>query len=71
VLGRLFGYGNVWINGSGTRQVIRDVADPTAFQAAIHKRLDESRFLKGTAAYTLDVRLAADESHLPATAATV
>jgi uncharacterized membrane protein YdbT with pleckstrin-like domain len=65
VLGRVFGYGDVSVNGSGTRQRLRDLKSPKAFQSAVHERLEASRLLKGTAAYTLDVRLAADDRQEP------
>jgi len=66
ILGRIFGFGHVWVNGQGTRQAVIYLKHPAEFQAAIHKRLDESRLLKGTAAYTLNVRSADDA--LPAEA---
>jgi hypothetical protein len=56
VLGRLFGYGSVWVNGSGARRMLKDLADPKAFELAVHERLEDSRLLKGTAAYTLNVQ---------------
>lgn len=59
--GRLFGYGAVWINGTGTRRRLDYLSNPRAFQAAVYARLEVSRLLKGTAAYTLDVRIAPDE----------
>ncbi len=65
VLGRVFGYGDVWVNGTGTRQRLRDLNAPKAFQSAVHERLEASRLLKGTAAYTLDVRLAPDGHQEP------
>lgn len=55
-LGRVFGYGTAWINGSGTRQSLICLKNPRNFQAAVHQTLEGSRLLKGTAAYTLDVR---------------
>lgn len=58
VLGRLFGYGSVWVNGNGTRRMLKDLAHPKAFESAIHERLEDSRLLKGTAAYTLNVQAA-------------
>ena len=60
-LGRIFGYGTVWVNGAGTRSSLLSLGRPRAFQSAVHHRLDESRLLKGTAAYTLDVRVASHE----------
>ena len=65
VLGRAFGYGDVWVNGSGTKRRLRDLKAPKAFQSAVHERLEASRLLKGTAAYTLDVRLAPDGRREP------
>lgn len=56
--GRFLRYGTVWVNGAGTRQGMRDMANPKAFQAAVHRRLEESRLLMGTAAYTLKVEVA-------------
>ena len=56
--GRIFGYGQVWINGTGSRQVLLYLKNPKNFQAAVYQILEGSRLLKGTAAYTLDVRMA-------------
>jgi uncharacterized membrane protein YdbT with pleckstrin-like domain len=67
-LGRVFGYGDIWVNGTGTRQRLRDLKAPKAFQSAVDERLEASRLLKGTAAYTLDVRLAPDGRQEPAMA---
>ena len=64
-IGRVFGYGDVWVNGSGTKQRLRDMKSPKPFQSAVHERLEASRLLKGTAAYTLDVRLAPDDRREP------
>jgi hypothetical protein len=61
VLGRIFRYGNVVVNGSGTRQTLVWVKDPTAFRVAVYQQLESSRLLRGTAAYTLDVRMAPDD----------
>jgi uncharacterized membrane protein YdbT with pleckstrin-like domain len=55
-LGRIFRYGALWVNASGTRQRLDYIANPLAFRAAVYARLDQSRLLKGMAAYTLDVR---------------
>jgi uncharacterized membrane protein YdbT with pleckstrin-like domain len=55
-LGRIFGYGSVWINGSGTRRLLQHMSQPKAFEDAVHERLEDSRLLKGTAAYTLNVQ---------------
>ena len=63
--GRVFGYGTVWINGSGTRSPLIFLKNPKNFQAAVHQTLEGSRLLKGTAAYTLDVR-AVDQVAAPA-----
>lgn len=60
-LGRIFDYGTVWVNGAGTRTSLLNLGRPRAFQSAVHHRLDDSRLLKGTAAYTLDVRVASEE----------
>lgn len=64
-LGRIFGYGAVCINGTGTRRLLDDLKNPRSFQAAVHQVLEGSRLLKGTAAYTLDVR-AVDQVAAPA-----
>jgi len=60
-IGRIFGYGSVWINGSGTRSLLAGMSRPKAFEDAVHERLEDSRFLKGTAAYTLNVQPAPPE----------
>ncbi len=59
-LGRFFNYGTIWVNASGTRRALIGIAKPLKFRAAVYNRLEESRLLKGTAAYTLDVRIAPD-----------
>ncbi len=56
------------MNGSGTRQRLRDLKTPKAFQSAVHEQAEASRLLKGTAAYTLDVRLAPDDRREPPSA---
>lgn len=56
--GRFFRYGNVVVNGAGTRSLLRNISNPRGFEAAVHRRLDDSRLLKGTAAYTLKVEMA-------------
>lgn len=61
VLGRIFSYGSVWVNGNGTRRMLQDLSQPKAFESAIHERLEDSRLLKGTAAYTLNVQMAEPE----------
>ena len=61
----IFGYGQVCINGTGTRRLLDDLKNPRSFQAAVHQVLEGSRLLKGTAAYTLDVR-AVDQVAAPA-----
>jgi len=66
VLGRMFGYGNVWVNASGASRELKDVADPHAFQTAVYERLERSRLLKGPAAYTLGVRVVDESQRLSA-----
>jgi hypothetical protein len=56
--GRLLRYGNVVVNGAGTRSLLRNMSNPRGFEAAVHRRLDDSRLLQGTAAYTLKVEMA-------------
>jgi hypothetical protein len=56
--GRTCGYGNVIVRGAGGDRSISCVKDPKGFQSAILSQLDSARLLKGTAAYTLDVKLA-------------
>jgi len=56
--GRIFRYGAVLINGTGTRTALSKLKNPRSFQAAVHQVLEGSRLLKGTAAYTLDVKMA-------------
>ncbi len=56
--GRFFRYGNIVVNGAGTRSLLRNISNPRGFEAAVHRRLDDSRLLKGTAAYTLKVEMA-------------
>ena len=62
--GRLFRYGTVVVNGAGTRSLLHNISKPRDFEAAVHRRLDDSRLLKGTAAYTLKVEVA-DTSRSP------
>ena len=54
--GRICGYGNIIVRGAGGDRSIAYVKDPRGFQSAILSELDSARLLKGTAAYTLDVR---------------
>jgi hypothetical protein len=60
--GRIFRYGNVIINGSGASRQLVGISDPTAFQHAVYGQLEMNKLLKGTAAYTLDVRMAPPEA---------
>lgn len=62
VFGRIFGYGTVWVNGNGTRRALVGVHNPGAFSQAVYARLENSRLLMGTAAYTLNVQ----QVHTPA-----
>ncbi len=61
VIGRIFGYGSVLINGSGTQRLLAGMSRPKAFENAVHERLVDSRLMKGTAAYTLNVQPAPPE----------
>ncbi len=65
VPGRLFGFGTVWVLAGGASRCLIYVKQPLNFQKAIYARLDESRLLKGTAAYTLDVRMTPTEPPPP------
>lgn len=56
--GRMCGYGNVLVRGAGGDRSISCVKNPKGFQSAILSELGSARLLKGTAAYTLDVKLA-------------
>jgi uncharacterized membrane protein YdbT with pleckstrin-like domain len=67
-VGRIFGYGSVLVNGNGTRRLLEHLSQPKAFEAAVHERLDDSRLLKGTAAYTLDVQFAQPQTAVQAAA---
>lgn len=67
-VGRIFGYGSVLVNGNGTRRLLEHLSQPKAFEAAIHERLEDSRLLKGTAAYTLDVQFAQPQTAVQAAA---
>jgi membrane protein YdbS with pleckstrin-like domain len=58
---RIFHYGNLTIKGSGSTRALPAIADPTAFQHAVYGQLEMSKLLKGTAGYTLDVRMAPDD----------
>jgi hypothetical protein len=64
--GRIFRYGDMVIKGSGSSRLLRKIADPTAFQHAVYQQLDMSKLLKGTAGYTLDVRIAPEDHPAPA-----
>lgn len=66
VLGRFFSYGNVVIAGTGARRELVGLASPKSFKSAIDERLDDSRLMHGTAAYTLNVRAAPDDPQQPA-----
>ena len=66
VPGRIFRYGNVGILAGGARRQLVYLKYPLRFQKAIYARLDESRLLKGTAGYTLDVRVTPSEPQPPA-----
>jgi uncharacterized membrane protein YdbT with pleckstrin-like domain len=57
-VGRICGYGTVWVNGSGARRALIAVQNPKAFSQAVYARLDDSKLTKGTAAYTLNVQQA-------------
>lgn len=70
VTGRIFGFGRVWILAGGVRRELIYIKDPLRFQKAVYARLEESRVLKGTAAYTLDVRIAPNDPPAPTTAPT-
>jgi hypothetical protein len=50
-VGRICGYGTVWVNGSGARRALIAVQNPKAFSQAVYARLDDSKLTKGTAAY--------------------
>jgi uncharacterized membrane protein YdbT with pleckstrin-like domain len=54
--GRMCGYGNLLVRGAGGDRSISWVKDPKGFQSAILSQLDSARLLKGTAAYTLNVK---------------
>ena len=56
LLGRAFDFGNVVVQSSGASRRIVLLKSPKAFQSAILTQLDESRLLKGTAAYQLDTK---------------
>ena len=60
--GRMFGFGNVLVLASGANRQVAYVKNPQGFQSAILAQLEEARLLKGTAAYTLDVKLSAQGS---------
>jgi hypothetical protein len=57
LFGRIFGYGALDVLASGAHQKLFYLKKPLRFRAAIYERLENSRLLKGTAAYTLDVRV--------------
>jgi hypothetical protein len=56
--GRMCGFGNVIVRGAGGDRSISYVKDPKGFQSAVLSELGAARLLKGTAAYTLDVKMA-------------
>ncbi len=57
ILGRTFDFGNVLVQSSGVSRGLVLTKSPNALQSAILKQLDDSRLLKGTAAYPLDVKI--------------
>ncbi len=57
LIGRLLDFGNVLVQSSGASRRIVLVKSPKAFQSAVLSQLEESRLLKGTAAYQLDAKL--------------
>jgi uncharacterized membrane protein YdbT with pleckstrin-like domain len=60
--GRVFGYGGLDVAAAGAHRKLNYIKRPLEFRVAIYSRLEESRLLKGTAAYTLDVRNVPSES---------
>jgi len=58
LFGRLFDYGNVVVQSSGSGRRLVLIKSPKIFQSAIHSQLEASRLIKGTAAYQLDVKIA-------------
>lgn len=54
LVGRIFGFGTVIVVGGGSFGYIKK---PQAFRNAIFQRLEQSKLLHGTAAYTLSVRM--------------
>ena len=57
LLGRIFDFGNVFVQASGVSRRVMLVKGPKRFQSSILRQLEELRLLKGTAAYQLDVKL--------------
>ena len=53
---RIFRYGALDVQAAGAHQELDYLKKPLKFRAAIYSRLEDSRLLMGTAAYTLDVR---------------
>jgi Bacterial PH domain/Protein of unknown function (DUF2510) len=67
--GRILNYGTVQILATGSKTYpLHYLKAPLKFQTAVYARLEASRLLKGTAAYTVDVRMVPGE---PAPAAVV
>ncbi len=54
---RIFRYGALDVQAAGAHQELEYLKKPLKFRAAIYSRLENSRLLMGTAAYTLDVRV--------------
>jgi membrane protein YdbS with pleckstrin-like domain len=54
--GRIFGYGTLDVLAAGAHRKLNYIKRPLKFRAAIYAQLEDIRLLKGTAAYTLDVR---------------
>ena len=57
VPGRTFGYGIDWVNRASARRQLAYLKESVQVQGAVYKHLEQSRLLKGTAAYTLDGRM--------------
>jgi uncharacterized membrane protein YdbT with pleckstrin-like domain len=56
--GRIFDFGTVVVQSSGSNRRLILVKSPKFFHSAILAQLEDSRLLKGTAAYQLDVKIA-------------
>ncbi len=65
LLGRLFDFGNVWVQSSGANRRVLFIQSAKKFRAAILTQLEESRLLKGTVAYTLEVTQASPGPNRP------